>query len=624
MQKQKNTDINVDALFLGPKAENEDFFLKNLTKMFTEHSQWRKNFHPEDENVITIDKLTNKDFIETQKKTECVLEELSSKLRANMMPWHSMRYIGHMNAETIMPALLGYFAAMMYNGNNCAYEGAPATTILEGEVGEDFCNLMSIDPQIGWGHISVDGTTANIEALWYARNIKSLPFAIKEVAPELVEGKTEWELLNMSVKEILDILEKNNDKIDAIKEHSARAFGSIIPKLGKVLVPQTKHYSWLKAVDILGVGSDNLIQVPVDDHFRMKIDSLEEIINDCVSKEIPIMCVVGVVGSTEEGSVDCIDKIADLKDKFAKQGINFYFHIDAAFGAYCRTIFLDTDGSFIPENKLKDKLKEHNIFEHPENVDWPSKDIYNAFKDMNRADSLTIDPHKMGYVPYAAGGICIKDKRMRDSISYFANYTFEKGMDIPVLLGAFTLEGSKAGASAAAVWAAHQVLPLNISGYGKLIGASIESAFNIYNRLESQETFNVNGTNIIVKTLTKPEFNMVDFAFNIEGNKDLELMNKLNHLFYEEASFCTKLFTNDFITSHTVFDYSGYGDSPIKFAEKFGISKDEWDRVHSIGLLRATALNTFFANKETFDTYEKKIAKAIVEDLKIVLMKLNK
>lgn len=620
---ENTTDINVSALFLGPKSENEDFFLRNLTKMFNQHSQWRKNFHPEDGDVILNDTISSQNFINTQIKTESILEELSSKLRSNMMPWHSMRYIGHMDSDTLIPSLLAYFGAMLYNGNNCAYEGAPATTILEAEVGEDFCKLMNIDPQTGFGHISADGTTANLEALWYARNLKSIPLAIKEVCPNLVYGKSEWELLNMSVDEILDLLEKNPKEIDSIKGKSARAVSSIIPKLGKLLVPQTKHYSWLKAADILGIGSDNLIEIPVDNHFRMDITALENIINDCIQKKVPILCVVGVVGSTEEGAVDYIDKIADLKDNFSKEGVNFYFHIDAAFGGYARAIFLNEDYNFIKEDDLKEKFKEHNVFKNPDSIDWPSSSIYNAFKDMNKADSITIDPHKMGYVPYAAGGICIKDKRMRDCISYFANYVFEKGMDVPVLLGAFTLEGSKAGASAAAVWAAHKVVPLNITGYGRLIASSIESAYNIYNRIESQKAFEVCGKKIIVNTLVKPDFNMVDFAFNIEGNTNLDIMNEINHRFYEEASFCTKLFTNDFITSHTVFDYSDYGDSPVEFVNKFDISKKEWDRVHNVTLLRATALNPFFSDKETFEIYNKKISNAILKDLKLVLSDLN-
>lgn len=51
----------------------------------------------------------------------------------------------------------------------------------------------------------------------------------------------------------------------------------------------------------------------------------------------------------------------------------------------------------------------------------------------------------MGYVPYSAGGIVIKDIRMRDVISYFATYVFEKGADIPALLGAYILKVQKQG-----------------------------------------------------------------------------------------------------------------------------------------------------------------------------------
>ncbi|MCG4306733.1 tyrosine decarboxylase, partial [Enterococcus lactis] len=107
----------------------------------------------------------------------------------------------------------------------------------------------------GWGHIVADGSLANLEGLWYARNIKSLPLAMKEVTPELVAGKSDWELMNLSTEEIMNLLDSVPEKIDEIKAHSARS-GKHLEKLGKWLVPQTKHYSWLKAADIIGIGLD--------------------------------------------------------------------------------------------------------------------------------------------------------------------------------------------------------------------------------------------------------------------------------------------------------------------------------------------------------------------------------
>ena len=82
--------------------------------------------------------------------------------------------------------------------------------------------------------------------------------------------------------------------------------------------------------------------------------------------------------------------------------------------------------------------------------------------------------------------------RIRNIISYFASYVFSKDTKVPALLGSYILEGSKARATAAGVWAAHHSLPLNVSGYGKLIGRSIEAAHRFYDFLNNL-SFNING-----------------------------------------------------------------------------------------------------------------------------------
>ncbi|MEG1482026.1 tyrosine decarboxylase [Clostridium sp.] len=615
---ENNEDINLKAMFLGPKSENEDFFEENLLRLFNDHAEWRKNYHPEDQTIIKVADERKESFIVSKDRLEEVLIELSSKLRAGSVPWHSPRFLGHMNSETLMPAILGYFAAMLYNGNNVAYESSPATSEMEEEVGEDFCKLVSYNDN-GWGHICADGSIANYEGLWYARNIKSIPLAIKEIVPQLVEGKSEWELLNMSVSEILDLMDKCGEKLDEIKEHSARGAGDKIAKLGKWLIPQTKHYSWLKAGDILGLGVEAVIPVKVDHNYRMDMDELRKTIEEYTSKEIPILGVVGVVGSTEEGAVDHIDKIAEIREEYSKKGINFYLHVDAAYGGYARSIFLDDDYSFIPEDKFKEKMLEHGAI-LDKNTAWPSTDVYNAFKAMEKADTITIDPHKMGYIPYSAGGIIVKDKRMRDSISYFATYVFEKGADIPSLLGAFMLEGSKAGATAASVWTAHKVMPLNITGYGKLIGAGNEGAYKLYNKLKMQKSYQVGSKIVDVYPLVEPDFNMVDFSFNVRGNTDLKVMNDLNHNFYEEASYVKEpLYVNDFLTSHTDFTEGDYGDSPTQFVEGCGIPLKEWDRVQKVTILRACVLSPFLNNEKVFNDYMAKMDKAIVEKLEKIL-----
>lgn len=106
------------------------------------------------------------------------------------------------------------------------------------------------------------------------------------------------------------------------------------------------------------------------------------------------------------------------------EGIYYYIHVDAAYGGYGRSIFLDEDNEFIPYENLEEVHKEYGVF--TENKKYITKEVYDAYKAIELTESVTIDPHKMGYIPYSAGGIVIKDIRMREVISYFATYVFEK------------------------------------------------------------------------------------------------------------------------------------------------------------------------------------------------------
>jgi len=338
-------DLQVDALFLGPKSENRDYFRQILDFLIEEHMHWRRNFHPEDRTVTEPRDRRSEDYQITLDRTTEVLLELSSKLKQTSMPWFSAGYLGHMNSDTLMVANLACMATTLYNPNNCAYEASTATTPMEIEAGEDMATMLGYDPATSWGHITCDGTIANYEGLWLARNLKSFPLAVKKIHPDLVQGLGEWELLNLPVPIILYLIDKVKaaDVFDEVRNESARGNGAGTGKLGVVLVPQSKHYSWVKAADVLGIGQKNLVAVQVDNHYHMDVGILRETIESYIRQQIPILAVVGVLGTTEEGAIDKIDEIAALRDEYEKKGISFYFHVDAAYGGYSRSLFLDED-----------------------------------------------------------------------------------------------------------------------------------------------------------------------------------------------------------------------------------------------------------------------------------------
>ena len=596
--------INVDALFLGPKSENQKFFRETLNFLMEEHIYWRRDFHPEDEPMISLNEQHAGDFEATLDRTSNALLELSSRLKFSSMPWFSSRYLGHMNSDTLMAANLAYMATILYNPNNCAYEASAATTAMEIEVGKQFARMLGYDPEKAWGHITTDGTIANYEGLWVARNLKSAPLAIREVKPEIVAGMDDWQLLNLPPGRILDLVSKVKEAgaLEAVREQSVRGTGMERGKLGKLLVPQSKHYSWTKAVDILGIGQENVVYVQVKDNYRMDVRHLKENIDRLVAEKTPILGVVAVVGTTEEGAVDEVHEIVRLREEYEKKGVSFYLHIDAAYGGYARTIFLDEDDHFMGFNDLKKALHEQGVV-HKE-VDWPSNDVYEAYRAIPEADSITIDPHKMGYVPYAAGGVVMKDKRVLDLISYFAAYVFEKTEDNPMLLGSYIMEGSKAGATAAAVWTAHKVIPLNVTGYGKIIGRSVEGAARFYHSLLSAGTLDAEDRKFRVAPLTRPDFNIVDFAFNEEGNASLKAMDEVNQKVYDRCSYKSgPVYSDSWITSKTNLSFDNYGDAPRAFVAKLGIPADEWDRVKNVYVLRSCVLTPYLTRGATYTGY---------------------
>lgn len=606
-----NKKMDVKALFIGDKAENGQVFKEMLNSLVEDHLGWRDNYIPSDMAAITLEEQKSPEFIATQNRMKEVLIDVSQRLRSGSIPWNSAgRYWGQMNSETLMPSILAYSFAMLWNPNNVALESSMATSKMEAEVGNDFAELF--DFKDGWGHISSDGSIANLEGIWYARCIKSLPLAMSEVTPHLVGDKNEWELLNMSVEEILEIVDKiSPEEYDKIKAASSRS-GKNIQKLGKWIVPQTKHYSWVKALDIIGVGLDQMVAIPVKSDYRMDINKLDETLQELFEKKIPVLGVVTVVGTTEEGAVDEVDKIVAMRDKYKSEGNYFYIHCDAAYGGYARSLFRDENGEFIPYKNLNEIYADYKVFNYDITI---SEDVYNGFKGIEGVESVTIDPHKMGYVPYAAGGIAIKYKAMRNVISYFAPYVFEKGVSAPDMLGAFILEGSKAGATAAGVWTAHQILPLNVSGYGKLVGTTIEAAHRFRDFLSSL-SFQIGEKTIEVFPLNQPDFNMVDWCFKVKGMNSLKEINELNEKMFDYSSYLDgAVYGNKFITSHTSFSNQDYGESPLYFIKQLGFDDTEWNKVGSVTLLRAAIMTPYLTDDKIFNFYAEGIRKAMEQKL---------
>ncbi|KAF4543741.1 Pyridoxal-dependent decarboxylase domain protein [Lasiodiplodia theobromae] len=332
-----------------------------------------------------------------------------------------------------------------------------------------------------------------------ARNLKYYPLALRKAfdgplgfAGDTFTVKTArneeklfielstWELLNLKPDTILDLPVRLNvdygissKYIERIldefgiqsrgKDALDREFG--IEKPPQYMISNTRHYSWPKGAAIAGIGSENVVGINVDYGARINIEELEKRLEENLKNEQAVYAVVAIIGSTEEGSVDPLGKIVAMRRRFQARGLSFAIHADAAWGGYFASMlprdytpgagFLgsmpvnlgDAEG-FVPDSSLRTETQE--------DIWW-----------MRQADSITLDPHKAGYIPYPAGGLCYKDGRMRYLITWTSPYLSQGSTSS---IGIYGAEGSKPGASAVSTFMSNKCIGLDPEGYGALLG----------------------------------------------------------------------------------------------------------------------------------------------------------
>ena len=162
--------------------------------------------------------------------------------------------------------------------------------------------------------------------------------------------------------------------------------------------------------------------IPCDGRGRMDVGALEARLS-----RGGVGTVVATIGTTATGSVDPLPEILALRQRHG-----FRIHADAAYGGYFRLA-----GNLAPETqRVYDRLSE--------------------------ADSIVIDPHKHGLQPYGCGCVLFRDASVGRFYEHDSPYTYFTSGDLH--LGEISLECSRPGAAAVALWATQRLLPLEPGG----------------------------------------------------------------------------------------------------------------------------------------------------------------
>jgi glutamate/tyrosine decarboxylase-like PLP-dependent enzyme len=713
LTKEGDGERQVAAWFLGPRAENLDMFMKLVEEAITDHAYWRRNFHPEDPTVISDAIQRETGYLDAVARTKSELFKLLAQLKGSV-PFSSMRYQGHMCWDQTIPGMVAYVAAMLYNQNNTATEASPVTTVLEYLVGQDLCRMFGYRTEgegvLAWGHLTCGGTTANIEAQWAARNAKYYPVAIKKAvesgnlpgsealevtlsngSKKPITDLNSWELLNLTLDETLALpervielilpanpsLEQREQAQQLLEENTAPYLlqnagllgiysNELLPSVdGKPIqppvffVPASKHYSLPKGAAILGVGGKNLRAIPLNRYGRMDTTVLQQELEKCQANFEPVIGVTAVFGTTEEGNVDPLQDILNIRTQMRAQGFDFAVHADGAWGGYF--------ASMLPRYPTP-KIAASTTESGPALVLPMSSYVYQQYLCLTEADTITVDPHKTGYLPYPAGALCYRNKLMRSLVAFSAPYT-NTGQDSngsdddqcrpntepdypeeDLVMGLYGIEGSKPGAAAAGVYLSHAVIPTDPSGYGTLLGRTLfncklfhlallglnEYSDNFYVEPVPHTEIEGGVNHAVLKSLHGKSYNdfiqdskamevlkeqgadlnIVCFAFNFKDadgnwNTSLAKANEFNKAIFDRCG--VKLHDNihdyRFVTSATSFPQSGYGevffnDYAGRLLKKEGTTS--WD-ADSISVMRSVIMDPWLTESRDGEPFLKEV-----------------
>ncbi|EGC37404.1 hypothetical protein DICPUDRAFT_54015 [Dictyostelium purpureum] len=511
-----------------------------------------------------------------KKKTESICCFLKKSV-----PFSSLRYQGHMNSDVLIPGIVGFISAMIYNQNNCCYKGSPTTSYIEKAVVNDLNRMVGfrfgdkIDMLLSkkerlkkeknlitpFGHIASGGTISNCEALWSSFWVKFIPLALKEaIKNESILKNAElvnvllpngskrklltldaWSTVNISCDEcvrlpykvaykynvdhslVMSLLKKYHPSdmglVDFFNTHGLRS--------PVFLAPITCHYSIPKSIALLGLGFKSLITIAVDNNTRMDLDCLENTLETCIANKTPVINVVPILGTTEESSVDDLEGIVGIKKKMNNlYNFDFSIHCDGAFGCYFASCIRkdypidDPETDVIsPSNcHLDYKVEPYDDFNKLDPQNYLSDYLIRQLKALPLVDTIVADPHKTGYIQYPAGAILYRNGKFKDVLSYRGSYIMESS-EQNINTGVYCIEGSRPGAAAAAVYLAHSVVRTSKSGYGMILKNSMLNSKIFYLHLVWLASSN---DGFIVTTVNKP---------------DEELLKKIKERIFREGEF---------------------------------------------------------------------------------------
>lgn len=338
--------------------------------------------------------------------------------------WSSRLHLENVKGPANYASLIGALACLLKNPNLCIDTYSQRSNELEVKAITALANLVFYHTDSPWGVFNMGGTISNL----YGGKI-----GIEKVLPRAMSRGLQ----------------------------GVRLAG---------LVSEAAHYSNKTLAGWLGIGTDNLHAIGTDSNCAMRLDLLEEKLDELYRQETSVAFVIATFGSTDAFGIDDIAAIRELIDRKAEE----YrvpapqLHVDAAVGWILCV------------------LNEYNLEENPFGIEPDVlpvvADIQRHARALKHADSVTVDFHKMGWGHYPASAFIVNRRdslrhllRSLEQVPYFCEAEFRHD---PAL---FTLECSRPGIGPYSVMAS--LNGIGLRGYQVLLAHALEMAALLKKRI---------------------------------------------------------------------------------------------------------------------------------------------
>ncbi|WP_411148534.1 lysine decarboxylase DesA [Streptomyces sp. A30] len=283
---------------------------------------------------VTVDALSPRieeiDLDEPLHDTAAVLDELEDVYLRDAIYFHHPRYLAHLNCPVVIPAVVGEAVLSAVNSSLDTWDQSAGGTLIERKLIDWTTARIGLGENAD-GVFTSGGTQSNLQALLLARE----------------EAKTET-----------------------------------AAKL-RIFASEVSHFSVKKSAQLLGLGQDAVVSVPVGTDKRMQTVALARELERCKQDGLVPMAVVATAGTTDFGSIDPLPEIAELCEQYG-----VWMHVDAAYGC-----------GLLASIKYRGRID-----------------------GIERADSVTVDYHKSFFQPVSSSAVLVRDASTLRHATYHAEY----------------------------------------------------------------------------------------------------------------------------------------------------------------------------------------------------------